>query len=114
VQGRLRRRLQQGGAGQRVLRRVGALHAQPSRDPRQRHALDEQRAGRDREGDQLQDLPVGRVGRRVGRDDERPARVTTPRMPAQPRMKVFGHGGERASRLQHRGVVADAGPSRRP
>ena len=58
VQRRLGRLLEQGGAGQRVLGRVGAGHPQPAGEPRQRHALDEQRAGHHRERDQQQHLAV--------------------------------------------------------
>ena len=51
--------VEEGRAGQRVGRRVGRRHAQPPGDPRQRHALEEERAGHHGEGGQEQHLAVG-------------------------------------------------------
>ena len=54
----LGRLLEQGGAGQRVVERVGPGHVEPPGQPRQGEALQEQRAGHDGERDQQQDLAV--------------------------------------------------------
>ena len=81
----LRRLLEHGRAGERVLERVGGRHPQPAREPRQREALDEQRAGHHRERDQQQHLAVRRIGSGI---TNAAARVTTPRMPAQPSTTV--------------------------
>ena len=72
--------VQQVGARQRVGRRVGRGHPQPPGQPRQGQALDEQGAGGDGERDQQEYVAM----RGVPGMTKAAARVTTPRIPAQP------------------------------
>ena len=87
----LRRLLEQGRAGQRVSGGVGRGDVEPAGEPGQRQPWPEQRAGHGRERDQQQDLAVGGSSGITNAA----ARVTTPRMPAQPRMNVYDAGGVR-------------------
>ena len=94
----LGRLLEERGAGQCVLHRVGGRDAQAAGQHRQRQALDEQRARHHREGDEQQHLAVRRVlrdqergGQRDHAADAGPAQDERER-PGRPDARCWGRG----------------------